>query len=205
MTSSTLKIYFNRFFIFLSNKPAIGEEVKLRQFSSAYNSFDDAMLYVESAQGSAFFLVKETDDAFTFVQSHFQMIEAAGGLVKNSLNEYLLIYRNDKWDLPKGKLEKAEKTDVAAVREVEEECGIDNIQIENLLSITFHSYFAHDQRWLKRTHWYNMNTTATSPLQPQLEENITDAQWMKPSDIRQKTLGNIYPLIEDVLSAAIQW
>ena len=52
------------------------------------------------------------------------LIEAAGGLVKNENGDYLFIYRNDKWDLPKGKIEKDEKTKVAAVREVEEECGI---------------------------------------------------------------------------------
>ena len=33
------------------------------------------------------------------------LIQAAGGLVYNSKNQLLMIFRNGKWDLPKGKLE----------------------------------------------------------------------------------------------------
>ena len=42
----------------------------------------------------------------------------------------LFIYRFNKWDLPKGKLNKGEKKQDCAIREVEEECGICNLQIE---------------------------------------------------------------------------
>ena len=46
------------------------------------------------------------------LQNHFlkkfPCIEAAGGIVEHSNGSYLFIYRNDKWDLPKGKIEKSE-------------------------------------------------------------------------------------------------
>ena len=40
--------------------------------------------------------------------AQFNLVKAGGGLVKNTSGEYLLIFRNKKWDLPKGKLEKKE-------------------------------------------------------------------------------------------------
>ena len=38
-------------------------------------------------------------------KSSFKYIIAAGGVVYNSNDEILVIFRNGKWDLPKGKLE----------------------------------------------------------------------------------------------------
>ena len=56
----------------------------------------------------------------------FPSVEAAGGLVKHQDGRFLFIYRNNKWDLPKGKLENNETYDYAALREVKEECGLDD-------------------------------------------------------------------------------
>ena len=39
---------------------------------------------------------------------YFLVVEAAGGLVEHTDGRYLFIYRNGKWDLPKGKIEKNE-------------------------------------------------------------------------------------------------
>ena len=61
--------------------------------------------------------------------TNFDVLQAAGGLVTNSQNEILFIYRNGKWDLPKGHVEKKESIENAAVREVEEECGIQKLSI----------------------------------------------------------------------------
>ena len=58
------------------------------------------------------------------IRKLFTEVDAAGGLICNDLGEFLLIFRNGMWDLPKGKREKGESTAENAVREVMEECGI---------------------------------------------------------------------------------
>src|SRR5438552_3294293 len=60
---------------------------------------------------------------------HFTLIAAAGGVVQNEQQDLLFIFRLQKWDLPKGKIEPKETPEMAAVREVEEETGITGLAI----------------------------------------------------------------------------
>ncbi len=108
----------------------------------------------------------------------FTIIEAGGGLVVNELNEILFIFRRGHWDLPKGKLEKDEKKKDAALREVEEETGIRNLELGKKICVTNHVYKNKSgKRLIKKSYWYHM-TAPKMDLIPQLEEDITDAQWM---------------------------
>jgi len=143
---------------------------------------------------------KNLADDFQKFCSEFKIIEAAGGLIKNDKNQYLFIYRNDKWDLPKGKLDKKEKTEDAAVRECREECGLTQIELKDFLMHTYHIYPYKGQWALKKTWWYNMTCNETN-LVPQLEENITEVAWKGKDDMR-KVLKNTYSNIKDVLVAA---
>ena len=59
---------------------------------------------------------------------HFKLVKAAGGLVINKSGEVLLIFRRGKWDLPKGKLDDNESLVECAVREVQEETGLKNLE-----------------------------------------------------------------------------
>jgi len=127
------------------------------------------------------------------------LIEAAGGLVKQQPNEYLFIYRNDKWDLPKGKLEKGEKPKEGAVREVEEECGIKISKCGKRICKTYHVYVMKGEVVLKRTYWYNMRYKGKDVLKPQTEEGITDVRWFKKSVIKKTVPVNTFPSIMDVL------
>ncbi|MCW3102589.1 MAG: hypothetical protein JWO09_1029 [Bacteroidetes bacterium] len=129
----------------------------------------------------------------------FNVVEAAGGLVKNPNNEYLFIQRNGKWDLPKGKVEKKEAIRDAAVREVEEECGISGLTITKELETTYHTYYLDDKAVLKPTHWFEMSCSDTSRPVPQAEEGITDVKWISPADfkmVRENTFPSILDLIE---------
>jgi 8-oxo-dGTP pyrophosphatase MutT (NUDIX family) len=129
----------------------------------------------------------------------YKLIEAAGGLVKNRRGRILLIFRLGFWDLPKGKVEKNEKITDAAVREVQEECGIKELTIVNELPVTYHTYLLKNQQVIKKTHWFEMNYTGFSlKLIPQTEENITDARWMDRKDL-VKVMEDTYPLIKGVL------
>ncbi len=126
------------------------------------------------------------------------LIEAAGGLVKNSKGNYLFIYRNDKWDLPKGKLEKGEKKRQGAVREVEEECGITVSKAGDKIINTYHTYINKGELVLKKTYWFSMKYKGNETLKPQLEEGITDVRWFNIGHM-QDIKSNTFPSIMDVL------
>lgn len=134
----------------------------------------------------------------TFV--NFEWIEAAGGLVQKD-HSFLFIERFGYWDLPKGKIEKDEVPEKAAVREIEEECGIQKPTIDSFLCTTFHTYVFQGRNVLKKNWWYLLNYTGTDILTPQLEEDITSVQWIKKENI-EKVKQNTYPSILEVLEYA---
>ncbi|OYZ32058.1 MAG: NUDIX hydrolase [Sphingobacteriales bacterium 17-39-43] len=143
---------------------------------------------------------KDFKSYFKKIKRSMRMIKASGGLVRNEEGSYLFIFRNGKWDLPKGKLDSGETAKIAAVREVEEECGIQIDSLGDKICNTYHIYEMNKERILKKTSWYRMSAVNQKVLIPQIEEGITDVRWLAPGDfmmIRQNT----YPLIRDLLNA----
>ena len=128
-------------------------------------------------------------------------IIAAGGLVFNEKNELLMIFRRSKWDLPKGKMEKVESPETAAIREVQEETGIKNLHINHFTGITNHEY--HDpylkEKVLKETHWFSMSSTSTEILIPQTEEDITEIKWVNKTEL-DELLKNTFPNIVQIIA-----
>ncbi|HET6990620.1 MAG TPA: NUDIX domain-containing protein [Bacteroidia bacterium] len=141
---------------------------------------------------------EKPEKVFEILQSRCRLIDAAGGLVKNAKDELLMIFRNGKWDLPKGKLEKNETPEVAAIREVEEECGIEGLTVIKTLEPTYHTYILKEKIVLKKTYWFEMFCTDEKELIPQTAEGITEAKWMNPSEV-EKALGNTFFSIIDVV------
>lgn len=139
-------------------------------------------------------VVSENADAlWSDFQTNFELIDAAGGLVFNELGELLVIDRLGKWDLPKGKVEKHEKVEETALREIEEECGVRGLEIEKFLGHTRHVYALNHRIILKTTHWFRI-TTKKQKLTPQAVENIVNAFWLpfiKFSDLVSKTYASI--------------
>jgi 8-oxo-dGTP pyrophosphatase MutT (NUDIX family) len=125
-----------------------------------------------------------------FFFQKFKVIIAAGGLVLNSKNEILFIYRGNRWDLPKGRVEKGETIEAAALREVEEECGIENLVIDTFLATTHH-YFYHKENRIKETHWFIMRSDYQGTLTPQLEEGITNVVFKNEKEV-VSALKNTY-------------
>ena len=126
--------------------------------------------------------------------TYMTVIPAAGGLVLNPKKEILFIFRNGVWDLPKGWIEKSETTETAAVREVEEECGIANLQITKPLITTYHIYF-HKGIKLKQTFWYLMTSDYLEELVPQTEEGITQVVFKNEAETKG-ALKNTYANIQ---------
>ena len=132
-------------------------------------------------------------------KANFQVIEAAGGMVQNAEGACLFIFRRGKWDLPKGKIDEGESVELAAVREVEEECGVKVSERGVLLQTTYHIYPYKGNLVLKPTYWFAMKVVGVPVLVPQLEEDITAAVWLKADELDQ-VKANTYPLILEVLS-----
>ena len=149
--------------------------------------------------------VVTSDEEATFNQlcKKLTRINAGGGVVTNDDGEVLLIYRNNHWDLPKGKQEKGENIEDTAVREVEEECGISNVQLGNIICKTYHTYINKEgELTVKSTYWYQMEYHGVDKTtRPQTEENIEQAIWVKPSSLPEY-LSNTYLSILDVFSVA---
>lgn len=128
----------------------------------------------------------------------FNIVEAGGGLLFNRRGEFLIMMRDGVWDLPKGKLDKGEDFETAALREVEEEVGLSGIRIINPLVSTYHTYHLSKDRVLKKTKWFEMVYDGDAEPKPQKSENITEVRWVRPGEtdfIRKNT----YPSVLDVL------
>jgi len=202
-----IKIYFNDKPLFLCDE--LSKEIDV------YAHHDDAVLIDEFSPPAVNSMIHEMRQpkvhAGIFVHKDlatlkkafwkkFTIVAAAGGLVTNEKGEVLFMYRRNKWDLPKGKLDPGESLEQCAVREVEEETGLRNIQLQKPLLITYHTYDENGKHILKESHWYNMRVEGPQPITPQQEEQITELRWVDPTRVKP-LLQNTFPSIVDVIQA----
>lgn len=174
---------------------------KLQQIEVEGFGFENFYKNLKNSKKKNYLLLcKDPQKEFKKIKKELTIIKAAGGLVTNAKNEFLFIFRNKKWDLPKGKVDKGEKVKDAAVREVEEECGVKIDKRGGRVCKTYHVYEMNNEVILKKTSWYHMTVKGSPKLIPQIEEGITQAVWIAPHEIKAK-IKNTYPLITDVLKS----
>jgi ADP-ribose pyrophosphatase YjhB (NUDIX family) len=130
----------------------------------------------------------------------FKIIEAAGGVVLNKKKEILMIFRFEKWDLPKGKIEKDEKPGKTALREVCEETGVCDCEINKELTTTYHTYIHKKENVLKKTFWFEMNCKSFSGFKLQSEEGIKEAKWMSKDQLNN-AVKNAYSSINELIKS----
>ncbi|WP_240775572.1 NUDIX domain-containing protein [Sphingobacterium psychroaquaticum] len=147
---------------------------------------------------SYLYIATNIESVFKTIIQKVNIIKAAGGLVKNGEGNYLFIHRLGKWDLPKGKVEESEKMREAAVREVEEECGITVNYLGRKIETTYHTYIMRGKFMLKQTNWYEMGVNKVPKLVPQLEEDITEARWIGKDELNL-VKENTYPMIAEII------
>ncbi len=134
------KVFFNNKLIKLTTELSTStDEVPL--FFIKYISAEEIIRALKSKHIKQIKLYHSKEDKLMMhFNNRFKTVEASGGLVKNNNNSILFIYRNDKWDLPKGKIRKRESIEEGALREVIEETGIKDLKIENQIDTTYHIY-----------------------------------------------------------------
>jgi len=193
------KIYINQNVLVISLLDNFSQEV----LHNVANNSESAVLTISKEEiiniiGQKNIICANPTAVFNQLKQQFTLINAAGGLVKNSQSEYLFIFRRGKWDLPKGKLDEGEDFETAAIREVQEECGITHIELGNLYHLSYHIYEENNDWILKQTNWYLMKSEEKN-LIPQLEEGITQTAWLANNQF-EKVRENTYASIDEIIS-----
>ena len=154
-----------------------------------FNRLKKNNLYIESSKPKK---------VFDYLFKQHELIIAAGGIVEWD-NKFLFIKRNGLWDIPKGKSEQSESHEETAIREVEEECNIHSIVINDLICATYHTYEFAKKNILKKTYWYKMTHNDKGLTSPQTEEGITECLWLNKAEF-ELVKKNTFKSIEHVLS-----
>ncbi len=184
------KVFVNESPLILTNKRP--KEVDGNLFSLENDSVVDAIeLLAKGKSKRAYLFHPEESELLEIFKHKLPVVVAAGGFVTNSKGKVLFIYRNDKWDLPKGKVDKGESIENAAKREVEEETGVTDLTIDGFMKTTYHIFKRNGEYSLKQVHWFAMSTPFEGKLQGQEEEGIMKVKWKGPKKAK-KALENSY-------------
>lgn len=188
------KVFVNDKPLFLTNQ--IQKETDFQLF--LLDSVDIKQLIIKIFKNKvdkAFLYHPDEKEILKKLKSKIPVEKAGGGLVFNDKNEVLFIYRNKKWDLPKGGIEKGEEIEDTALREVQEETGVKGLKITRKLNKTYHIFKRNGRYKLKITHWFEMKTSFSGKMTGQLEEGIEKVEWVKPENI-SSCLTNSYENIK---------
>lgn len=188
------KVFVNDKPLFLTNE--IVKETDFQMF--LLESIDIEQLIVKMFQNKitkAYLYYPDEKEILKKLKEKIPVQKAGGGLVYNRNGEVLFIFRNGKWDLPKGGIEKGEEIEYTALREVEEETGVSKLLINRKLQKTYHIFKRNGKYKLKITHWFEMHTTFEGAPQPQQDEGIEKVAWLNPAQI-QLALKNSYENIK---------
>ena len=205
------KVFFNGSIILIGSQmnKSLNNNIAEKFNSVDYDVVNQIISRIESTESPSVFYIlnQEIDSVWNYFKSQFVEIPAAGGLVRKEDGSLLFIKRLGFWDLPKGKIEKNETPELAAIREVEEECGLSGLQIIRQLDSTFHIYRSPYLTFprnlvLKETKWFLMNYSGNEMPVPQIEENIEEVAWFSPTDLDQ-VYSNTYSSLSDFLKKSL--
>ena len=187
--------------IFVGNKPIIlttkvETETNFKNFLIDSVDINKVLSKLKKDKYDAVHLVgSDKDELLKKFLSLLPNVIAAGGKVYNPNGDILFIFRNGKWDLPKGKAESKETINQTAIREVEEETGVSGLSITKPLEITYHIFKRLDRYQIKVTYWFKMYSEFDGELIPQEKEGITKVKWIPASKLK-KVLSNSYANIK---------
>ena len=188
------KVFVNDIPIILSTKKHIGDQYTSIPIKKAKIK----RIIKQVIKGDLFYVNlyhKKEEKLLKHLKKKLKTIVAGGGMVFNEKGEILFIYRNNRWDLPKGKAEKNETIQETSIREVEEETGVENIEITKFLQTTYHILKRNGKFKLKETFWFEMKTDYAGELIPQEQEGITKVEW-RNFEKSQKALKKSYENIK---------
>ncbi len=191
------KVFINDKPIILTNK--VEQETHFKNYKLKTVNIEKAIKKLQQKDIQSIRLIgKNKDKLLKRFLKLLPNVIAGGGKVYNKKGEVLFIYRNNKWDLPKGKAESKETIDKTAIREVEEETGVKGLNITKPLEMTYHIFKRNGKHRIKITYWFEMKTDYEGLLSPQENEGITKVKWLNPKQIT-KAMENSYANIKELM------
>ena len=188
------KVFVNQNVIVLTNEIQFG--TKLTVLPLKETSLDDIIKKLKKRKKIFLFHNNSKKLIFHF-RKKLKVVKAGGGIVRNSKDQILFIYRRSRWDLPKGKMNKKESINETALREVEEETGVRGLKIIDFIKDTYHIFKKGKKYYLKETSWFNMETNYNDKLKPEIKEGITKVVWKSKTQV--KNIKNTFPNIKLLL------
>lgn len=189
------KVFVNEKKLLLSKQP---EDLEKKLSYESFSTLEIALDLLENTSVKELNIFGDNiDEIWAKFQNLFRIIEAAGGLVNKENGDMLFIKRLGKWDLPKGKMEKGESREESAVREIEEETGLRDVELVKFINTTYHIYIERNgDKILKCTHWFEMNFSGEDTSKPQIEEGITEVAWKNTTQIENEVFPSTFKNIE---------
>ena len=108
---------------------------------------------------------------------------SAGGVVLKKERMVLLARRNEDWQFPKGQVEKGERMEETAVREVREETGVEARIVKSLGRINYW-YYREGRRIYKTVHFFLME--AVRENRKQRDSEMDEVRWFNLEDAVKK-------------------
>lgn len=188
------KVFVNDKPLFLTNK--IVKETDFQLF--LLESIDIEQLIIKMFNNKinkAYLYYPDEKEILKKMKEQIPVRKAGGGLVYNKKGQVLFIFRNGKWDLPKGGTEKEELIEDTAMREVEEETGVGKLTVTKKLQKTYHIFKRNGKYRLKITSWFEMTSEFDGIPVGQAEEGIEKVAWLSPDEVKD-ALKNSYENIK---------
>lgn len=185
------KVFLNQNVIILTSEIQLGSNITVLPLKKT--SLSDIISKVKKHK-KVYLYHHNSKKLVSKFKKKIKVVKAGGGIVTNSKQETLFIFRRNKWDLPKGKMDDGESIEYTAVREVQEETGIKNLAISSFFMNTYHIFKKENKYFLKETSWFNMKSDYDGELYPELSEGITKVVWKNKADT--KKIKNTFPNIK---------
>ena len=114
-----------------------------------------------------------------------RLITSGGVVIQN--HQILFIFKNGRWDLPKGHLEEGNSSKETALIEISEETGLPkkNLTVLKKLIPTHYHKRVQGEMIVKKTIWYlvEFNGNMDMPLIPDKNEGITECRWFSLNEL----------------------
>lgn len=184
-----MRLFFeNKFFIFssvadfatVSNSVSEGTECPNLKIEGNSTPTPEELLEAIGKGHKLYLVAENAEECFERFCSQMPIVRAAGGVVENDNGDVLIMTRKGWRDLPKGHIDEGESAEEAAVREVQEETGLQEVFIIAPLCPTYHFHNAYGRWEIKQTEWFLMHAPGENPaVYPEAEEAITAVEWLR--------------------------